>query len=223
VHGVFFRRCWRSNSTALVTQLWRLLPRNPLFLTPCGHFNTRQIFLESDSIVFPDGVAPGALHLKRGRIFRIYRQPEVTAGEIKAVARTVDNLGGIVMDVGKLTVSPGVIDVHTHFNEPGRKDWEGLTTGTTAAATGGVTTVVDMPLNCNPTITTLQLLKKKIRAVRVRAPSVGCLQCMQHMHVACTAALRRVPHMAARQRSVCAEPGASGGRDVGGPHERKRS
>jgi allantoinase len=45
---------------------------------------------------------------------------------------------------------PGVVDGHVHFNEPGRTDWEGFATGTTAAAAGGVTTICDMPLNCHP-------------------------------------------------------------------------
>ena len=160
----------QSQQAAL--QLLRLLPRNPLFLTPCGHINTRNIFLESENIVFPDGVAPGALHLKRGRIQKVYRKPHMTSAEIAAVARTVDNMGGIVLELGSYVVSPGVVDVHVHMNEPGRMDWEGIRPGTTAAVTGGVTTVVDMPLNCNPTITSGAKLKQKIRRVWVRLPSV---------------------------------------------------
>lgn len=154
-------------ATIAVLQLLRLVPRNPFFLTPCGHINTRNILLESENIVFPDGVAPGALHLKRGRIQRIYRKPETTSADLAAVARSVDNMGGAVMDMGSLVVSPGVIDVHVHMNEPGKRHWEGIQAGTTAAVTGGVTTVVDMPLNCAPTITSGQLLKNKIRRVWV--------------------------------------------------------
>jgi allantoinase len=55
-----------------------------------------------------------------------------------------------VLDAADLYVMPGVVDAHVHFNEPGRTDWEGFLTGTTAAAAGGVTTVCDMPLNCHP-------------------------------------------------------------------------
>jgi allantoinase len=55
-----------------------------------------------------------------------------------------------VLDASGLHVLPGVVDAHVHFNEPGRTDWEGFLTGTTAAAAGGVTTVCDMPLNCRP-------------------------------------------------------------------------
>ena len=55
-----------------------------------------------------------------------------------------------VVDASGLHVLPGVVDAHVHFNEPGRTEWEGFLTGTTAAAAGGVTTVCDMPLNCHP-------------------------------------------------------------------------
>lgn len=149
-------------------QLLRLIPRNPFFMVPCGHLHTRNIFIESENIVFPDGVAPGALHLKRGVIKHVYRQSEFTSAEITAFARTVNNLGGEVLDVGSLVVSPGVIDVHVHMNEPGRMDWEGIRTGTSAAITGGVTTVADMPLNSKPTTTSALLMKNKIRKVWVR-------------------------------------------------------
>jgi allantoinase len=61
-------------------------------------------------------------------------------------ARTADD----VIDASGLHILPGVIDAHVHFNEPGRTEWEGFMSGTTAAAAGGVTTVCDMPLNCHP-------------------------------------------------------------------------
>lgn len=50
------------------------------------------------------------------------------------------------MDVGDLVVMPGIVDSHVHVNEPGRTHWEGFDTATHAAAAGGVTTIVDMPL-----------------------------------------------------------------------------
>src|SRR5438874_8781127 len=63
-----------------------------------------------------------------------------------------DHRGGAdqVLDARGMHVLPGVVDAHVHFNEPGRTDWEGFLTGTTAAAAGGITTVCDMPLNCHP-------------------------------------------------------------------------
>ena len=57
-----------------------------------------------------------------------------------------DNTSWQVIDAGELVVMPGVVDSHVHVNEPGRTDWEGFATATQAAASGGITTIVDMPL-----------------------------------------------------------------------------
>ena len=59
---------------------------------------------------------------------------------------------------------PGLVDAHVHLNEPGRTEWEGFWTGTQAAASGGVTTVIDMPLNAIPPTTTVHGLQEKIKA-----------------------------------------------------------
>lgn len=59
---------------------------------------------------------------------------------------------------------PGLVDAHVHLNEPGRTEWEGFWTGTRAAASGGVTTVVDMPLNAIPPTTTVQGFREKLAA-----------------------------------------------------------
>jgi allantoinase len=61
---------------------------------------------------------------------------------------------------------PGLVDAHVHLNEPGRTEWEGFWTGTRAAAFGGVTTVVDMPLNAIPPTTTVENLNIKVEASR---------------------------------------------------------
>jgi allantoinase len=71
--------------------------------------------------------------------------------------------GGGVIDVGELCISPGLCDCHVHINEPGRTDWEGFETATRAAAAGGVTTLVDMPLNCTPVTTEGAALELKCR------------------------------------------------------------
>jgi allantoinase len=65
-------------------------------------------------------------------------------------------------DAGDHILMPGIIDVHVHINEPGRTDWEGFDTATRAAAAGGITTVVDMPLNSNPVTTTLNAFNEKL-------------------------------------------------------------
>ena len=59
---------------------------------------------------------------------------------------------------------PGIVDAHVHLNEPGRTEWEGFYTGTRAAASGGVTTVIDMPLNAIPPTTTINGLREKVAA-----------------------------------------------------------
>src|SRR3954466_1092538 len=56
---------------------------------------------------------------------------------------------------------PGLVDSHVHINEPGRTEWEGFATATRAAAAGGVTTLVDMPLNCIPATTNVAALEVK--------------------------------------------------------------
>lgn len=68
------------------------------------------------------------------------------------------------LDVGESVLMAGIVDTHVHINEPGRTDWEGFETGTAAAAAGGVTTIVAMPLNCTPAATTREALLAEARA-----------------------------------------------------------
>lgn len=67
-------------------------------------------------------------------------------------------------DYGNAIIMPGVIDVHVHINEPGRTEWEGFETATQAAAAGGSTTIIDMPLNASPVTTTLDAFNQKLEA-----------------------------------------------------------
>jgi allantoinase len=69
-----------------------------------------------------------------------------------------------VIDAGESIVMPGLVDTHVHINEPGRTEWEGFETGTRAAAAGGVTTILDMPLNSIPATTTVSALEAKRQA-----------------------------------------------------------
>jgi allantoinase len=66
-----------------------------------------------------------------------------------------------IIDASGCLVVPGFIDAHVHFNDPGRTAWEGMETGSRAAAIGGTTTLFDMPLNCKPSVTSLQSLVDK--------------------------------------------------------------
>jgi allantoinase len=67
-------------------------------------------------------------------------------------------------DFSPYVLLPGLVDAHVHLNEPGRTEWEGFYTGTQAAAFGGVTTVIDMPLNAIPPTTTVENFKVKLQA-----------------------------------------------------------
>ena len=69
-------------------------------------------------------------------------------------------------DFGDAVLLPGLVDSHVHINEPGRTEWEGFETATRAAAAGGVTTLVDMPLNCVPETTDVEALEAKRAAAR---------------------------------------------------------
>ena len=94
---------------------------------------------------------PAALHIRDGRIERI---------------TAYDDVDGGVVDYGDLTIMAGLVDSHVHVNEPGRTEWEGFETATRAAAAGGVTTIVDMPLNSIPPVTTVTALRSKVEAMR---------------------------------------------------------
>src|SRR2546423_7007345 len=74
----------------------------------------------------------------------------ISEGKIVAIGANLRGTAGEEIDAAKMSIFPGVIDAHVHFNEPGRTDWEGFDTGSRAAATGGTTTVFEMPLNAHP-------------------------------------------------------------------------
>lgn len=86
----------------------------------------------------------------------------IRGGKITAIAdRLPPEEGASVLDAGGLTVLPGMIDTHVHFNEPNFGHWEGFKTGSAALAAGGITTYLDMPLNGNPPTVTLEALRLK--------------------------------------------------------------
>jgi allantoinase len=97
----------------------------------------------------PDGIRPGILLIRAGKIENILPYDTHTEGNHQ-------------LDAGDSLVFPGLIDCHVHLNEPGRTNWEGFDTGTRAAAAGGITTLVDMPLNSRPVTTSLENLQLKV-------------------------------------------------------------
>jgi len=83
-------------------------------------------------------------------LVRSERDIGIADGKIAALGRNLRGSAVAEIDANALTIFPGVIDAHVHFNEPGRTDWEGFLNGSRAAAAGGTTTVFDMPLNAHP-------------------------------------------------------------------------
>src|SRR6185436_19729904 len=109
-------------------------------------------------VVTREGVRAAAVHVRNGTIAAI------TDADPAAVPS-----GAAVIDAGDHVVLPGLVDTHVHINDPGREAWEGFDTATRAAAAGGVTTLVDMPLNSIPPTTTLAGLRAKLDALETRA------------------------------------------------------
>src|SRR5919109_1990330 len=116
----------------------------------------RPLVIRSTRVVLPSGLAPAALHVAGERLQRIARYDEPMLPDAD------------IHDVGSFVVMPGIVDTHVHLNDPGRADWEGFETGTAAAAAGGITTLVDMPLNSIPATTSVVGLTAKQSAARDR-------------------------------------------------------
>lgn len=93
----------------------------------------------------------------------------IVEGERIAAVDDWNGAPGNVRDYGDLPILPGLVDTHVHINEPGRTEWEGFWTATRAAAAGGVTTLVDMPLNCIPETIHVDALEAKRAAAQGKA------------------------------------------------------
>ncbi|HSA53984.1 MAG TPA: allantoinase AllB, partial [Yinghuangia sp.] len=115
--------------------------------------------LRSRRVVTPTGEVPADVVIADGRITRV-----APYGHVRAGAPGV----GRIDDLGDLALMPGLVDTHVHVNEPGRTAWEGFASATRAAAAGGVTTLIDMPLNCVPPTVTVDALRAKQDAARGR-------------------------------------------------------
>src|SRR2546427_8673136 len=108
-------------------------------------------------VVTEHGVGPASVHITRGYISSISIYEDVPPTALDVIEAEPESI-----------VMPGLVDTHVHVNEPGRTDWEGFETATRAAVVGGVTTIVDMPLNSVPATTTAAALHAKREAARGR-------------------------------------------------------
>lgn len=106
------------------------------------------ISLRSRRVLCDGQLKAAVVHVEGGRIARIL--PD----------------GPAAVDLGEAALVPGLVDSHVHINEPGRTEWEGFASATRAAALGGVTTLVDMPLNSSPVTTSLGALEAKVAATQ---------------------------------------------------------
>ena len=112
------------------------------------------MILRSTNVLTPEGMRAAAIVVEDGRIVQV--QKHQYSGNAP------------VDDAGDLVIMPGLVDTHVHINDPGRSEWEGFETATKAAAAGGITTLVDMPLNSSPVTTTFGAFDGKLKASRGR-------------------------------------------------------
>ena len=116
--------------------------------------------LRSRRVLTPDGLRSAFILIRSGRIESLDEHGD---GQDPPGARDLP-----IVDAGNAVVFPGLVDTHVHVNDPGRAHWEGFETATAAAAAGGITAIVDMPLNSIPPTTTVSGLREKLEAAAGR-------------------------------------------------------
>jgi len=109
------------------------------------------LIVRGKRVLTPDGERTAAIHVRAGVIAAVTGFDEIVSG-------------ATVHEAGDFVVMPGLVDTHVHINEPGRTDWEGFSSATRAAAAGGATTLIEMPLNSIPATTTAASLREKLAA-----------------------------------------------------------
>src|SRR5690348_3984583 len=116
--------------------------------------STPSLIIRGRTVVSNDAVGPASIHVRDEKIVAVRGYDEAVEG-CELIEAGEDSI-----------VMPGLVDTHVHINSPGRSEWEGFPTATRAAAAGGVTTLIDMPLNSIPPTTTLVGLKEKLETAK---------------------------------------------------------
>ena len=114
------------------------------------------VILRGRRVSLPEGVRAASVWVEGGGIVRVSSYDDVSE-EVE------------IVDAGDAVLMPGFIDAHVHVNDPGRDEWEGFETAARASIAGGVTTIVDMPLNSVPATTTVEALLMKQKAAKLGA------------------------------------------------------
>jgi allantoinase len=109
------------------------------------------LIVRGKRVIAREGLRPAAIHIRAGAIVAVSSFDDIPPRSL-------------VHDAGDSVVMPGLVDTHVHINEPGRTDWEGFSTASRAAAAGGVTTLIEMPLNSIPATTSAAAFREKLAA-----------------------------------------------------------
>src|SRR5262249_47858267 len=127
-----------------------LVIRGKRVLLPPGVSTDRRRLVAGGPDLSAEELVPASIHIRDQRILAIKDYEEIPSD---CIVHEADD---------QAVVMPGLVDTHVHINEPGRTGWEGFSTATLAAAAGGVTTLIDMPLNSIPPTTSVAGLQAKL-------------------------------------------------------------
>ena len=122
---------------------------SPADSTPASPLTPPDLVVRGKRVVLPEGERAAGIQVRSGAISAISAFDDIPAGSP-------------LHEAGESIVMPGLVDTHVHINEPGRTEWEGFSTATRAAAAGGVTTLIEMPLNSIPATTTATANREKL-------------------------------------------------------------
>ncbi|KAL3519737.1 hypothetical protein ACH5RR_017886 [Cinchona calisaya] len=157
----------------MISQTWKIMALLPILaavafllfdipfkpsVNQCTLYPYSHYWIGSKRIVTPKGVISGAVEIKGGKIVSVLHEDQWQK-DVRSVQ---------IIDYGNAVIMPGLVDVHAHLDDPGREEWEGFPSGTRAAVAGGITTLIDMPLNSFPSTVSEETLGLKLQAAAGR-------------------------------------------------------